>query len=332
MFLRSWSVKCGRAVFLVEWKFLFPLCRPDILLFLSKKSINCVWAALSHTFDIIGRIDIWRVFSGSLGSPDLRFGMTTADFHTCTKQFDANEVFIRLTMTGRVAGRMSLSTPADTLSTPRALFHGVCLTIFSKPCSVTAWNSNLFVRSWHYELDWLIREALLCAAYRPDSMSMSRFLDNSTASFMGSLLLGMEIMVTGDLNADFLPGSSCPEGWALTDLCNSLNLSQLVTPTNKDHWYIFDANWLGAYNKQELSYSLRCKYFGSLLIIASWRSHWISKLLVFSSGATKTTTLSYSEAIWCVSLFRLLIFLTTSMIKLTYSISFSRHTEWTRTN
>ena len=45
---------------------------------------------------------------------------------------------------------------------------------------------------------------LLCAAYRPDSMSMSRFLDDVTASFMGSLPLGIEIMVIGDLYADFL--------------------------------------------------------------------------------------------------------------------------------
>ena len=58
---------------------------------------------------------------------------------------------------------------------------------------------------------------------------MSRFLDDFTPSFMGSLLLGMEVMVTGDLYADFFPGSSCPEGRALMDLCNSLNLSQLVT-------------------------------------------------------------------------------------------------------
>ena len=28
----------------------------------------------------------------------------------------------------------------------------------------------------------------------------------------------------GDLNADILPGSSCPEGRALMDLCNSLYL------------------------------------------------------------------------------------------------------------
>ena len=70
---------------------------------------------------------------------------------------------------------------------------------------------------------------LLCAAYRPDLVSMSRFLDDFITSFMDSLLLGMEGMVAGDLNADIFPGSSCPEGRALMDLCNSLNLSQLVT-------------------------------------------------------------------------------------------------------
>ena len=70
---------------------------------------------------------------------------------------------------------------------------------------------------------------VLCAAYRPDSVSMSRFLDDFSASFMDSLLLGMVVLITGDLNADVLPGSSCPEGRALMDLCNSLNLSQLVT-------------------------------------------------------------------------------------------------------
>ena len=64
--------------------------------------------------------------------------MTSADFHTCAKQFDANEVFIRLIMKGRMAGTMSSSTPADTLSNPGALFDGICLTIFSMPRSVIA--------------------------------------------------------------------------------------------------------------------------------------------------------------------------------------------------
>ena len=58
--------------------------------------------------------------------------MTIADFHACAKQFDANEELIRLVMTGRVAGRLSLSTLADTLSYQDALFDGIFLTIFSK--------------------------------------------------------------------------------------------------------------------------------------------------------------------------------------------------------
>ena len=60
-------------------------------------------------------------------------------------------------------------------------------------------------------------------------MSMSRFLDDFSASFMDSLFLGTEVLITCDLNADVLPGSSCPQGRALMDLCNSFNLSQLVT-------------------------------------------------------------------------------------------------------
>ena len=40
---------------------------------------------------------------------------------------------------------------------------------------------------------------LLYAAYRPDSVSMSRFLDDFTASLMDSLLQGMEVTVTGNL-------------------------------------------------------------------------------------------------------------------------------------
>ena len=56
--------------------------------------------------------------------------MTTADFHACAKKFDANEELIRLVMTGRVAGRLSLSTLADTPSYQDALFDGVFLTIF----------------------------------------------------------------------------------------------------------------------------------------------------------------------------------------------------------
>ena len=47
--------------------------------------------------------------------------MTVADFHACEKQFDANGALMRLVMKGRVAGRLSLSALADTLSCQGAL-------------------------------------------------------------------------------------------------------------------------------------------------------------------------------------------------------------------
>ena len=84
------------------------------------------------------------MFSGTSGKPDLSFGMTTADFHVCAKQFDANEELIRLVITGRVAGRLSLSTLADTLSYRGALFDGIFLTIFDNENFSTLLDFVLF--------------------------------------------------------------------------------------------------------------------------------------------------------------------------------------------
>ena len=48
---------------------------------------------------------------------------------------------------------------------------------------------------------------------------MYRSLDDFTASFMDSFILGMKVLITRDLNAEVLPGCSCSF------------LSQLVTRT-----------------------------------------------------------------------------------------------------
>ena len=45
--------------------------------------------------DIIGRREIGHVFEGSSESPDLRIGMTSADFQTCANVFEENEVLTR---------------------------------------------------------------------------------------------------------------------------------------------------------------------------------------------------------------------------------------------
>ena len=81
MFFTISSVKWSSAVS-VEWNFLFPLCKGDSILLLSKnsKNTNCVCADLLQTFDIMGNSDMGCVSEGSSGSPDSRMEITSADF------------------------------------------------------------------------------------------------------------------------------------------------------------------------------------------------------------------------------------------------------------
>lgn len=66
-------------------------------------------------------------------------------------------------------------------------------------------------------------------------MSVYRSLDDFTASFMDSFILGMKVLITRDLNEEVLLGFSCS--------C----LSQLVTRTTDTSM----TNGCGAYNKSE---------------------------------------------------------------------------------
>ena len=140
---------------------------------------------------------------------------------------------------------------------------------------------------------------LLCAAYRPDLVSMSRLLDDFITSFMDLLLLGMEGMVIGDLNADILPGSSCPEGRALMDLCNSLNLSQPVTqPTRTTDTSVTLIDVALTTNK---SFITICEVYISAVadyclvaITLNLKALKPRPFLYFHQKLQKTTTLSYT--------------------------------------
>ena len=55
-----------------------------------------------------------------------------------------------------------------------------------------------------------LKSFLICTAYRPDTVPFFRFLDDLTTSLMDSLLLSMDVIITGDLNANVLPGSIYP--------------------------------------------------------------------------------------------------------------------------
>ena len=87
----------------VECNFLFPLYKLDIFLYLSRKSSTLrVSSPLAYLWcrAIRGKGGWYRtsVF-GSSESLDLRFGVTSADFDACAKQFNVNKGLIRLVMT-----------------------------------------------------------------------------------------------------------------------------------------------------------------------------------------------------------------------------------------
>ena len=74
-------MKLSKAVS-VEWNLLLPLCSFEIFSLWSRKITNCECAVLSPTLNMMERRDIGHVLEGSSGSPDLRIGMTSANFHT----------------------------------------------------------------------------------------------------------------------------------------------------------------------------------------------------------------------------------------------------------
>ena len=119
------------------WNLLLPLNSFEIFPFWSRKSTNCECAALSQTFDKTGRRHIGRVLEGLTGSPDLRIGMTSANFHTCANLFEENELLTRFVISAIVIGKLSFNTSAVTLSGPAALFDGKDLMIFPTSFSVT---------------------------------------------------------------------------------------------------------------------------------------------------------------------------------------------------
>lgn len=105
--------------------------------FLSRKSTNCERAAFTQTLDIMGRSDIGCVLEGSSGSPDLRIGMTSANFHTWANVFKENEVLTRFVILASVIGNLSFNILVVTVSWPGALFDWKDLIIFPTSFSIT---------------------------------------------------------------------------------------------------------------------------------------------------------------------------------------------------
>ena len=85
---------------------------------------NCLWPNLSFTLDSTGSNDTDRLLNGFPASPSLGTQVTSATFHALANVLDLKELFIRDVIIGKVAGRLSLSILAGTLSKPGALLEG----------------------------------------------------------------------------------------------------------------------------------------------------------------------------------------------------------------
>ena len=72
-----------------------------------------------------------------------------------------------------------------------------------------------------------LRSVLLFVAYRPEYCPLPCFVNNFMDKYTQALTFGKDILVAGDLNCDMLKPHS-PEANALLDLCNSVNLTQLI--------------------------------------------------------------------------------------------------------
>ena len=67
-----------------------------------------------------------------------------------------------------------------------------------------------------------VKSFLLCTVYRPPNSSIT-FLEEIEKTIVDSLLLGMEIIIIGDLYCNLQV--NCPDGRALSDFCSTLNLT-----------------------------------------------------------------------------------------------------------
>ena len=118
------------------------------------------------------------------------------------------------------------------LDRTKTVWGGVCIYTRSslkvkrlKEMSVT--SETGFQQLWVQIQLKKLRSIVLCVAYRPDYCPVSCFVDDFMDKYSQALTLGKNIIVAADLNCDMLKPRS-PEAVALQDLCDSVNLTQLI--------------------------------------------------------------------------------------------------------
>ena len=100
----------------------------------------------------------------------------------------------------------------------------------AEKCKRNASSSLCIMQAWWSKKK--LRSIVLCVAYRPEYCPVSCFVDDFMDKYSQALKFGKNIIVAADLKCNMLKPRSL-EAVALQDLCDSVNLTQLIKESTR---------------------------------------------------------------------------------------------------
>ena len=97
-------------------------------------------------------------------------------------------------------------------------------------CSIT--NELTYTSESNFQQLWIklqnkkMKTIIICATYRPPDCPLNCIQDDFRQNYVRALSMNKPIFILGDLNCNLL--KDCPEKRAITELCNDLNLKQII--------------------------------------------------------------------------------------------------------
>ncbi len=108
---------------------------------------------------------------------------------------------------------------------------GVCV-FAKKVLKVTILNELTSTSESNFQQLWIklqnkkMKTIIICVTYRPPDCPLNCIQDDFRQNYVQALSMNKPIFILGDLNCNLL--KDCPEKRAITELCNDLNLKQII--------------------------------------------------------------------------------------------------------
>ena len=91
---------------------------------------------------------------------------------------------------------------------------------------LTNTSESNFQQLWIKLQNKKMKTIIICVIYRPPDCPLNCIQDDFRQNYVRALSMNKPIFILGDMNCKLL--KNCPEKRAITDLCNDLNLKQLI--------------------------------------------------------------------------------------------------------